>query len=395
VENNLRVAFITAGNAKFEDYKKGVLLGLEYQTFGLAKALKRLGYEPLILRNWHNNLEEEIDGVKILNIPSLNFHDWNIKGIFTKTMFSKNCKKIIGSLKIDVLNLTDKFTALHVLDFNIPKVYITHTPPYDLTVSLKRGQNVKRDILWHIKRPLNISVEAKVFKKCNAIVALNSTISKFLYMKGFNSTIIPSGIEYEEYNKVYLDNSNDLPYVLFGGRLSPEKNVNVLIEAFARIDKKIRDSIKLLIIGSGEMENFLKRKAKKEGLTSKDILFYPFLPSFLFRKILAKSRIFVLPSLYEASPVTILEAMALRKPVVASRILGVNDIITHGYNGFLFNPDNSDELKRYLEILLVDEDFRKKMGERGSITVRNNYDFKVIAAKYIKLYESMNVSKEL
>jgi len=389
------VAFITAGNAKYEDYKKGFLLGLEYQTFGLAKALKKQGYEPLILRNWRNNWEEEINGVKILNIPSLNFYDWYIKGIFTKIMFSKSCKKILSSLKIDVLNLTDKFTALHVLEFNIPKVYITHTPPYDLTASLKRGKNVKRDILWTVKRPLNIEVEAKVFKKCNALVALNSNIARALYMKGFNPTIIPSGIEYEEYNKVYLNNHEDLPYVLFGGRLSPEKNVDVLIEAFARIDKKIRNSIKLLIIGSGEMENFLKKKAKNEGLTAKDVLFYPFQPSFLFRKILAKSRIFVLPSLFEASPVTILEAMALKKPVVASRVLGVSDIIAHGYNGFLFNPNNSKELKHYLEILLVDENLRKKMGENGSITVKNNHDFKVIAAKYIKLYENLNASKEL
>ena len=85
----------------------------------------------------------------------------------------------------------------------------------------------------------------------------------------------------------------------------------------------------------------------------------------------------------------LLEAMALGKPVVASDIPGIQEVITHAKDGFLFETGNVSELQKYLELLLESSELRREIGKNARKTVEERYTFKKVADNYLKLYEGL------
>ena len=191
--------------------------------------------------------------------------------------------------------------------------------------------------------------------------------------------VIPNAVDPNCYK-----NYSDEGFILYAGRLVPHKKVDELIRVYSDISKDFNEN--LIIIGSGPCERELKAEVASLGL-EKRVRFIPFLPRTKYREYLSKCSFFVLPSEAEAFGVVIIEAMASGKPVIARNIIGPRDIITHGYNGFLF--ENIHELKKYLRLLLSDEGLRKKMGKNARRTVEEKYTFSKVAKQYLELYESL------
>ena len=107
------------------------------------------------------------------------------------------------------------------------------------------------------------------------------------------------------------------------------------------------------------------------------------------RGYIAQCSIFVLPSLFEMMPVTLIEAMASAKPVIASDIPGPQDIIKNGINGFIFEKSNVEQLTNYLELLLIDEPLRKNIGLNALKSVKNHYTFEKVAEEYLKVFSEI------
>lgn len=130
-------------------------------------------------------------------------------------------------------------------------------------------------------------------------------------------------------------------YLLYFGRLSPEKGLDVLIKA------AIITNSNLKIVGSGEEELRLKDlvEEQKLGANGSKIEFLGFKSGDELRDVILKSRAVVMPSIWaENMPLSLLEAMKLGKVVIASRIGGFPEMISDGVNGFLFNPNDVDDL---------------------------------------------------
>ncbi len=127
-------------------------------------------------------------------------------------------------------------------------------------------------------------------------------------------------------------------YLIFFGRLSPEKGIDVLIEALSKTDHRLK------IIGAGPEYNNIKSRIKKLKLTGRVKLTGPKYGDQLKSEIINSSAV-ILPSIWpENMPYSLLEAMALGKIVIASNIGGMPEIIKDGVNGFLFEPGQSDDL---------------------------------------------------
>jgi glycosyltransferase involved in cell wall biosynthesis len=105
------------------------------------------------------------------------------------------------------------------------------------------------------------------------------------------------------------------------------------------------------IIGDGELKASLSSLIDKFGLTNK-IKMVGALPPSLIAQEMAKSDIFLVPSLFEGLPTVIKEAMAVGLPVIASNIGGIPEIITDGYNGFLVESKNAAALANKIEYVL-------------------------------------------
>lgn len=130
-------------------------------------------------------------------------------------------------------------------------------------------------------------------------------------------------------------------YLLYFGRLSPEKGLDVLIKA------AIASNSNLKIVGSGEEELNLKDLVEEEklGTNGPKIEFLGFKSGDELRSIILRAKAVVMPSIWaENMPLSLLEAMKLGKVVIASRIGGFPEMISDGVNGFLFNPNDVNDL---------------------------------------------------
>ncbi len=132
-------------------------------------------------------------------------------------------------------------------------------------------------------------------------------------------------------------------YILFLGRLSKEKGVGTLVNAFMATEGL---KMPLVIAGDGPSRTFLEEVASAD----KRIRFVGHLSGETLARTTQKAAVVVVPSeWYENAPMSILEAFSYGKPVIGATIGGIPEMIEHGVNGFLFNPGDANSLKRALE----------------------------------------------
>jgi glycosyltransferase involved in cell wall biosynthesis len=101
-----------------------------------------------------------------------------------------------------------------------------------------------------------------------------------------------------------------------------------------------------------------------------------------FVEAMSNCAVFVLPSSVEAFPVTLVEAMACGKAVIASDIPGPRDIVRNGHNGLLFEVGDVNALKNLIETVLGDETIRREIGTRARKTVEDGFTFERIGSMY-------------
>ncbi len=190
-------------------------------------------------------------------------------------------------------------------------------------------------------------------------------------------TVIHSGIELKKYKNLSIEEKQSLKKTLnipeetlivgTAGRLVPVKGPEILMRAAEKVLMKHPD-VYFLFAGDGDQRRALGLLANGLGI-KKNIVFLGWRADLV--EILSLYDIFVLPSLNEGMGRVLVEAMALGKPIVASDIGGIPDLIFHGKNGFLVPPQKSSELAQYIQFLLEDENLRTSMGQKGKILSRN------------------------
>lgn len=156
-------------------------------------------------------------------------------------------------------------------------------------------------------------------------------------------------------------------YVLYMGRLSPEKGCRTLIRAFEQLP-----NVKLKILGSGPMEQELRDEVAQKGL--RNIEFLGFKTGADKLTVLRNALCLVLPSeWYENFPVTVLEAFMAAKPVIASRMGGLPYIVEEGKSGLLFESGKPEELAKKIRRLVDHPQEAAQMGACGRALSETKY----------------------
>jgi len=148
-----------------------------------------------------------------------------------------------------------------------------------------------------------------------------------------------------EGKKKKIDHKNS--YLLFYGRLVKEKGIYVLLNALEKTHKQIN----LKIVGSGIEKNNLKIKIQNSKLKGRVEILTARYGEDLY-SIIKNSKVVIVPSICcEVLPYALIESIAMAKPIIASKIGGMQEIIKDGINGFLFEPGNSAELAEKIKKL--------------------------------------------
>jgi glycosyltransferase involved in cell wall biosynthesis len=188
---------------------------------------------------------------------------------------------------------------------------------------------------------------------------------------------IPNALPVDRFNPKFEPGD----YFLYIGRLSSEKGISTLIEAFTSLKQS---SIKLQITGEGPLEKELQKKAANDSR----IIFTGYRTGNELRESIRNCFAVVVPSeWYENAPLSVLEAMAYGKPVIGANIGGIPEMIDHEKTGFLYSSSNADELKNVMEISLsLPKKTIAKMGKSARKRVKSENNQPLHRESLIALY---------
>jgi glycosyltransferase involved in cell wall biosynthesis len=152
--------------------------------------------------------------------------------------------------------------------------------------------------------------------------------------------------------------------VVYVGRLAPEKRIDLLIDAVARLD-----GVPLRIVGTGPLEASLRARAERTGVEAE---FLGVRPNAEVARIVASSAVFALTSSFEGHPKALIEAMATGAAVVGTDVPGIRDAVRDEVTGLLA-PGDPSSLAERLEQLLGDEGLRRRLGDEARAEVSRRY----------------------
>jgi glycosyltransferase involved in cell wall biosynthesis len=171
-------------------------------------------------------------------------------------------------------------------------------------------------------------------------------------------------------------------------RLSPEKGLRYLLEAFAQLRQPVGERLRLRIAGDGPDRSRLDALAERLGIAD-GVEFTGWIEHEALPAFLQSLDVFVLPSTYEGFGVAAAEASAMALPVVASRVYGLPDVVKNGVTGFLVPAKDSVALTHAVARLVEDPDLREELGNAGRRYVAGRYDWRENVAQMDRLYQKV------
>jgi len=221
---------------------------------------------------------------------------------------------------------------------------------------------------------------------CNA-----HALRRFLIARGLPGErieVIYNGIDVDEFDRQASRTSaplpeSDGPVIGTVARLEPQKGIPYLIEAFGLLHQRF-PTAHLWVVGDGPMKASLTRQCESGGV-GRNVHFLGLRED--VPAILRKMDLFVLPSLWEGLPNAVLEAMAARRAVVATRVDGTPEAVEENETGLLVPPRDAVTLENAMARLLADHDLRARFGEAGRQRVSREFDMSRMVVRTQQLYE--------
>jgi glycosyltransferase involved in cell wall biosynthesis len=180
--------------------------------------------------------------------------------------------------------------------------------------------------------------------------------------------------------------TNGPVHFLFLGMIHPDKGIFDLLQVIRDHKATMAGKLKLFIGGNGQV-NKLQELIEAGGLQGM-VEFKGWVTGNEKENLLQFADVFVLPSYFEGSPVAMLEAMSYGKPVIATTVGGIPEIVEPGLNGWLHQPGDREALRKALLYYINEPENIKKHGERSSRIIRNYYP-ETIVPQLCSVYSSL------
>jgi len=370
------------------------LAGTEIATYNLAKHLAKQAHEVHVITSLDENLPSNsmIDGFNVHRIKCPQFrivkHNSGVERpkirVYAAFIFFVKTMVALHELNPDIIHVQG--IDIGIIGF-FSKFILRK--PYGVW---GRGDDV------YLPWPFKGFISKMVLRSALVAISLTDDMkNKMCDLHEREIIMIPNGIDidmftglskFESRNMLHLSQNEKI--LLFVGRLQPIKGVKYLIDAMGHVNK--RDSkIKLLVVGFGAEFNDLNTKVENLSL-SNNIILVGEVPYEKISIYMAAADVFVLPSLSEGFPGTLLEAMASSLPVITTNVAGLPEIIKDGINGFIVEPANSMEIATKVLKLFENPKLINYMGCNNKIN-SIDYGWDVICNKFITVYKKQ-LSKE-
>jgi len=362
--------------------------GVETFVYNLSKSLVQNGHQVKVITSSRGKppsyYTEQIDGIEVVRYPEKHF--------FLETPILYRIALRVIREDYDILHvhgIVPGLTELATLIGRLKRKPVLITYHCD-------AQNYSKYVSRVINTGYNFVAKYGLPAMADKIVATTSSYAETsvgLSHARDKLTIIPCGVgdEFLQYGATHTDvgSLGNHHRLLFAGKLHKYKGVEDLLKALDIVKREIPE-VQLRIIGEGKECEPLEALSHNLGLDS-NVSFVGRLPTSELLDAFMKSDVVVMPSLNsrrEAFCIVLLEAMALGKPVIASKIPGPESVIEHGKDGLLVPPHSHVELAEAIIHVLKNERLAVAMGQNGKQKARG-FSYDVIAREYENLYSEM------
>ena len=381
--------------------KEGTFVGgIANNVVRLAKGLAKRGHQICIITSDVNSALNSV-----FTAPWGEIHSVPIKAPYASAQYgmeliarlSYNLLKERSKRVFDVFHIHSGYSVLGIFSslIHVPVIFTLYSP-------MPRGLLHYNGLYsWLSSRALS----RLYLSKAERIITVSENIEKSLRAIGIpdqNIACIPPAIDMEMFNphlpkwkvREELGINDDAPVILYCGNWNPWKGVDVLIDSMANVIRRFPDAKLVLAFGEAIAWQFSRRimvseKIKMLGLEPniiklgivKDV-----------SKLMAASDIVVVPFLntYGVAdrPLTVLEAMACGKPVIATKVGGIPEVIQNGVNGILVTPRSSDEIEEAVCFLLKNKKKAAEIGLNAAQTALS-YSIDRVVPMLEKVYEDL------
>ena len=353
-------------------------------SWHLSQELSRLGVDTDVLTSQGAHpIQYQLNGVQVYSLPvkRRSIHQSGARGML-EFLFR-------AAPTLNRLLRRKRYDVIHYF-FSVPTGLLSfraggHLP---FVVSLRGGDvpgyNPGEFQLMHaLLSPLN----RRIWRRAAAVVALSDHLGKVAQTiePALKYSVIHNGVDTELFRSTREDGLGDRSRVriLTVGRLVEWKGIQFLIAALAKLRK---DTFRLLIAGTGNYEDELRKTAARVGLGDA-IRFLGSIPHEDLPHLYNQADIFALPSFGDSFGQVFAEAMACGLPVIAARSGGVQEFLEEGVNGLFAEPQDVESLIGPLKTLIADETRRRKMRVANIKKAVNELSWSSAAKAYLSIYK--------
>ena len=389
-----------------------------YIVYNIAKYTAAMGHDVTILeRRWEGlDYKEEIEGIKFerinLSIGSSAPYEEIPQDVI---------KRPTGLLRF-ILDRTEfAFKAYKYLrrnDFDIILVHLPFAAVILVTLSRKlRKKMIYGEFIGEAKKRLKLgsskdipllfkffSPDLYLMKRVRKVVMQNERVLSELVSSGKiepeKVTAISLGVETSVFNPdINAGNIkeryglNDKTIVLFVSTFIPRKGVEYLVRAANIVINQMNyKDVLFLLKGRVPEKEYLKviyKLIEKYKLEENVRMMQDYLPNEELKRLYVASDIYVLPSLEEPCPTSLLEPLACGKPLIGTNVGGIVTMIKNGWNGFLVEPANEKQLAEKIKYLIDHPEKWEEMGRNSRKLAEDEFDWRKIADRYLEVYEEV------
>lgn len=250
--------------------------------------------------------------------------------------------------------------------------------------------------------PLHRKMIRFVLKRAGRVLCTSGFMAGHIEkLAGVRAEITPFGIDTRIFSPMN-QSANHSPhyptqhsYIVIGTikKMKPEYNLHTLIWAFYHLRRMLPEQpLRLLMVGDGTERRRLEELTHKIGLDP-FVHFTGYIPYSEVAAYHNKLDIYVNVSLAESFGVSVLEASACQRPVVASSVGGLREVVRHGHTGYLVEPGNSEAAAKAVSRLVKDPALRKHMGAQGREWVKQNYSLSSSVQQMLSVYNQVMSGK--
>lgn len=272
--------------------------------------------------------------------------------------------------------ILSRFLKVYSKYFPTPKSLF---PSFDFTASDLQGnesQSEMKRLIWTLTNA--------IYKNSTVIVAPSESIKRELVQRDVKTPIqvISNGIDLSKFTpKELFVHNHSLIYV---GRLSYEKNVDIVIRSFALAHARFQDA-SLTLVGDGPSSEMLRDLCSTLGI-AQNVIFKGWMDRELLCDLYQRSSLFITASTMETQGLTMLEAMSCGTPVVGADKFAIPDLVKPGYNGFLAKPFDENEFAEHIITAFTDTAATEQMAHNAILTAKE-HDIHVVVTQMHQLYE--------